>query len=63
MFPENNIHPILFEECYVKGQSANMAAQGPRYGVSNMIEDYPVLNPGACDDYEGVHLFILVHGF
>lgn len=60
MFPDNNIHPILFEECYVKDEGHHF---GAKYGMNNMIEEYPITKSAACEDYEGVHLFILVHGF
>ena len=58
MFPDSNIHPILFEECYVKDSSDNNNQR-----KNEVLEDFPLLQPLACDDYEGVHLFILVHGF
>lgn len=66
MAHEHEVTPIMFEECYVKNEDFRFVQQVKRsYEVTEQkivakseIEGFDKIN-----DYVGVHLFVLQHGF
>jgi len=48
-----NLHPMLFEECYIK-QFEHIRSKQASESRKNKLSEY---------DYRGVHLFVMVHGF
>jgi len=63
---EHEVTPIIFEECYVKNEEPKFVQQVKRsYEVTEQkitakseMEGFDLVN-----DYVGVHLFVLQHGF
>eukprot|EP01016_Furgasonia_blochmanni_P032969 TRINITY_DN3411_c0_g2_i1.p1 TRINITY_DN3411_c0_g2~~TRINITY_DN3411_c0_g2_i1.p1 ORF type:complete len:778 (-),score=192.07 TRINITY_DN3411_c0_g2_i1:19-2352(-) len=55
MFPKADFHPILFEHVYNRDSVENLN--------ENSDPDYSMTNETELNNYRGLHLFVLVHGF
>lgn len=51
-----NLHPVLFEECYIKQFESIRSKQASEARKARSLTQ-------SAYDYRGVHLFVMVHGF
>ena len=62
----NEVSPIIFEECYAIDKDAKfveMVKSSQELCEQKILETYNEISPQTTNNFVGVHLFVLCHGF